>query len=94
MTRKVLILLCIALAIAGVVSWFASASPDGLERIAIDQKFEDAAGASSFEILPDYTIPGFQGFWSNALAGIVGTVVVFGVVMLVGKAVRVKTHRE
>jgi hypothetical protein len=86
--KRILILLMVALAIAGGVSWFASPHPDGLERVAIDHEFEHAAQSPGFELLPDYTVPGLGGFWSNALAGIAGTIAVFGVVVLLGKTMK------
>ncbi len=94
MTRKILILFCIALAIAGGISWFASPHPDGLERAAIDHEFEETAQSPSFEILPDYTVPGLEGFWSNSIAGIVGTLAVFGVVLLIGRTMKARHPRE
>ena len=78
-------MLAVSLVIGGFVSWFASQAPDGLERVAEDSGFGDAASHPGFEILPDYTVPGLSPFWSNALAGLIGTAVVFGVVVLTGR---------
>lgn len=91
MNRALIILFVTAVVIAGALSWFASSAPDGLERIAEDLGFAAKAGESAYSIMPDYTIPGVNGFWSNALAGIVGVCVTFGTVFVIGK---IMTHRR
>jgi hypothetical protein len=77
------------LAIAGVVAAlaaaFASGDPDGLDWVSQQQGFEEAGQEPGFEILPDYTIPGLDGTESTILAGIVGIVIVFVLVLLVGR---------
>lgn len=94
MTRKLLILLVAVLALAGILSWFASPHPDGLERVAIDQQFDESAQSPAFEVLPDYTVPGIGGFMSTSIAGILGTIVVFGLVLLIGRSMRHKPPQE
>jgi cobalt/nickel transport system permease protein len=66
----------IALAVV-FISPFASANPDGLERVAIDLGFIATAQDSSYNLLPDYTIPllGESGI-STILAGLVGAGIV------------------
>ncbi|MEU0276514.1 energy-coupling factor ABC transporter permease [Streptomyces sp. NPDC006307] len=64
-----------ALALAGVVSFYASASPDGLEKVAadqgIDQKVEDHAAKDS--PLADYGVSGVTNArLSGGLAGTIG----------------------
>jgi hypothetical protein len=85
------------LAIAGIVavlaSAFASDDPDGLDSVAIEQGFEDAGQEPGFEILPDYTIPGLDGTQSTILAGIVGIVVVFGLMLLLGRLLARRRNR-
>ncbi len=56
---------------------YASASPDGLERVAQDMGFIGTAVAAPYEVLPDYTIP-FVGSesLSTLLAGVLGVLVV------------------
>jgi cobalt/nickel transport system permease protein len=86
--------------IAGVVislivvllSPFASANPDGLERVAMDLGFIDAGQSAPFEILPDYTIP-FLGETplSTILAGAAGMLVVLGLAYLAGRALQRKS---
>ncbi len=69
----------IALVLA-LVSPLASGSPDGLERVAEDKGFIDAAQDPSFEIIADYLFPGVENeALATILAGVVGTVIVFGI---------------
>lgn len=88
MKKSILILLAAALVIAGGISYFASPSPDGLERVAEDAGFLGRAIEPMFTILPDYTVPGLPAALSNGLAGIIGTLATFGVAFLLGRAVR------
>ena len=66
----------IALAVI-LISPFASANPDGLERVAIDLGFIHTGMDASYNILPDYTIPilGESGV-STIVAGLVGAIIV------------------
>ncbi|MFF9018068.1 energy-coupling factor ABC transporter permease [Streptomyces sp. NPDC014870] len=64
-----------ALVLAGFVSFYASASPDGLEKVAADQgidaKVEDHAAADS--PLADYGVKGIEAArLSGGLAGVIG----------------------
>lgn len=71
--------LLIALALT-LLSPLASGSPDGLERVAEDKGFVDSAQDPSYEIIADYLFPGVENqAAATVLAGIVGTVIVFGV---------------
>jgi cobalt/nickel transport system permease protein len=65
---------------------FASANPDGLERVAIDMGFIERGADAPYQILPDYTIPllGDTGL-STVLAGVAG---VLGVAALTVITVR------
>ena len=85
MKRFVIVMLAVSLITAGIVSWFASSHPDGLERVAEDLKFMSKAGDSVFNIFPDYTVPGLKGFLSTSLAGIIGVCATFGFIMLIGR---------
>ncbi len=78
----------IALGLALFVSPFASSSPDGLERVAEDHGVE-AAPAQGWAPFADYAIPGVshEGF-STALAGVVGTLAVFGGGLLLARVSR------
>jgi cobalt/nickel transport protein len=73
----------ISLLLAGFVSPFASKAPDGLERISEEKGFaEKGAGGSAwhFALMPDYKVGGVRSeAISTALAGLAGTLLVFGV---------------
>ena len=73
-----------------LLSPFASAAPDGLERVAIGLGFIDGGSgptaSSPVGALPDYAIPGLEGGLSTILAGLVGILIVvalgYGVALL------------
>ena len=85
MNRKIVIFsfLAAALAVSGVVSYWACKSPDGLDS-AIEQHQVASAAANSTAPagpLAEYKVPGVANeFLSNGLAGIVGALLVLGVV--------------
>lgn len=82
MTRNrmfLLIGLSVALLIAGVVSYYASSSPDGLESTAEDSGFLDSAkdSATAGSPLADYGVSGVDSErLSVGLAGVIGVLVV------------------
>jgi cobalt/nickel transport system permease protein len=58
----------------------ASPHPDGLERVAEDQGFIEAARDAPYEIIPDYVLPGMPDEAVATIgAGVVGTLIVAGV---------------
>jgi hypothetical protein len=70
--------LLIALAVT-LISPLASAWPDGLERVAEDEGFIEDAQDAPYEIIPDYVFPAISNeAMATILAGVVGTLVVFG----------------
>lgn len=81
----------VSLLIAGGVSYFASSSPDGLEKVAHDNGFADKA-SETVKVpapMPDYSVPGVRNrFLSGALAGVAGTVAVFGLAVAAGWVLR------
>jgi cobalt/nickel transport system permease protein len=77
--------LAIAAVIAILAANFASGDPDGLDSVAIQKGFEEAAKEPGFQVLPGYTIPGIDGTVSTVIAGILGVAVVFAIVFLVGR---------
>jgi cobalt/nickel transport system permease protein len=80
--------LLVALAVVLLSPW-ASADPDGLERVAEDVGFLAAAQASPFELLPDYTVPALGGTpMSTIVAGLVGALVVAGLVIGIARLLR------
>jgi cobalt/nickel transport system permease protein len=73
--------LLIALALA-VASPLASAYPDGLEWVAEQKGFLGAAQGPFYNVMPDYVLPGVtNGALATILAGILGTLLVFGVTL-------------
>ncbi|MDL1910305.1 cobalamin biosynthesis protein CbiM [Chloroflexi bacterium CFX6] len=75
-----------------LLSPFASADPDGLERAAIDLGFIHVGQSSSYQIIPDYTLP-FLGATplSTILAGAIGIVVVGVIIFLLGQGLKTKS---
>lgn len=90
MDRKNLVLfvvggLIVVLGLAFFVSPLASSSPDGLERVAIDQGFADTADghAAADGPLADYGVKGVEDEGlSTGLAGVIGVAVTFGLGMI------------
>jgi cobalt/nickel transport system permease protein len=65
-----------------VFSPFASAHPDGLEWVAEQKGFLDVAQGPLYEIIPDYIFPGISNeALATILAGIIGTLLVFGIAL-------------
>ena len=79
-SRWWLISLVVCLAVASFAP-LASASPDGLERVAEDKGFIDVAQEAPFQVIADYVFPGIENeALAIILAGIIGTLILFGVV--------------
>jgi cobalt/nickel transport system permease protein/cobalt/nickel transport protein len=77
-TRTVwLVGLFLALLVAGVGSYYASSSPDGLEWAAEETGFADTArdSATADAPLADYAVDGEDGRLSGGTAGVIGVVV-------------------
>lgn len=74
--------LAVAVGLATAVSPFASASPDGLERVAGDKAFLEHGKLAPIQEdspIPDYAFPGVDNERvATGLAGFVGTLLVFG----------------
>lgn len=72
--------LVVALLLGGAVSYFASGSPDGLNKVAIERGFD---GTEQEHDLADSPFAGYEtrgvddGFWTGSLAGIAGVGVCF-----------------
>ena len=87
-TKWWIIGLLIALAVT-LISPLASAWPDGLERVAEDKGFIENAQDAPYEVIPDYVLPGVGNeAVATILAGIVGTLVVFGLAYGLGVLLR------
>jgi cobalt/nickel transport system permease protein len=75
--------LVIAVALA-IASPLASAYPDGLEWVAEQRGFLHAAQEPIYQIIPDYVLPGVSNeALATILAGIIGTLIVFGIAVAV-----------
>ncbi len=85
--------LLVAAAVVIVLAPLASSDPDGLERVAIDSGFAEQGTESSYEILPDYSVP-FLGddTLSLIVAGLIGVGLVFGLVWLLGRVLVRRTQ--
>lgn len=79
-TRALLLVgIAVTLVLAGVVAFYASSSPDGLNRVASDLGFAGAARdpATSTSPLSDYAVRGVASErLSSGLAGVLGVLVV------------------
>jgi cobalt/nickel transport system permease protein len=74
-----------------LLSPLASADPDGLERVAEDLGFLNLSTPPPYAILPDYTLPLLgKTPLSTILAGAIGARVVGVVIVLLGRALKVK----
>jgi cobalt/nickel transport protein len=85
----VVVVLVIAAALALFVSPFASTSPDGLESVVQAQGESASEGTPVWDLSPmgDYRFPGVESeALSTGLAGLIGVVGLFVVVVIVGRA--------
>lgn len=89
--------LLIGLALAMLVSPFASSSPDGLEKVAAGEGFVDAAQDHDLAEGPlaDYGVEGVDDEKvGTALAGLIGTMITFGIALGLFGLVRVLGQRS
>lgn len=92
----------VALVIAIFLSPLASQNPDGLDRVAQDLKFEDKAAENTpasqtpfAQVFDEYALKGVPENVATPLAGLVGTLAVFGLAWGIGKlTVRGGSDRE
>jgi cobalt/nickel transport protein len=82
----------IALLIAVFLSPFASSNPDGLDRVAQDQGFEKKAAEEPiahklpfYQVFEEYQLRGVPEQIATPAAGLIGTLVVFGLAWGAGK---------
>lgn len=72
-----------------LLSPFASADPDGLERVAIDLGFINRGQSASYNIFPDYTLPILgETSLSTIMAGATGVLVVLAVAIAAGRSLQ------
>jgi cobalt/nickel transport protein len=79
--RDIIIGVVLTLLLAGIISMFASPWPDGLEKVAENHGFlEKGEGEPAIKSpVPDYEWPGLKNEkLATSIAGIAGTLVVFG----------------
>ncbi|MEI2581055.1 PDGLE domain-containing protein [Scytonema sp. PRP1] len=94
----------VALLIAVFLSPFASKDPDGLDRVSQDLKFEDKAAEDApakklpfYAVFEEYALRGVPEAVATPIAGLVGTLAVFGLAWGIGKLVvrgRSSSHPE
>jgi len=87
--KFVLLGLGLSLLLAIFISPYASSSPDGLEKVAEDHGFlskaEDREPTWTHSPVPDYAVPGVESeSAATGLAGLVGTLIVFGFALVIG----------
>ena len=71
-------------ALLAVLSPLASSHPDGLEWVAGQQGFLNAARSPLYKIFPDYVLPGIQNeALATIAAGIIGVLIVLGVTLAI-----------
>jgi cobalt/nickel transport system permease protein len=84
----------LALVVGIVAVFFASPSPDGLERVAEDTGFLETAQAAPFEIIPDYVVPGVANETvAGVIAVVLGTLLLFAVGYGIARALRRRNQR-
>ncbi len=93
--------LSIALIIAVFISPFASKNPDGLDRVAQDLEFESKAHSDPlahklpfFSIFEEYAVRGVPEAVATPLAGLIGTIVTFGLTYGLGKLATRHPHKN
>lgn len=84
----------VALLVAIFLSPFASRNPDGLDRVAQDHKFDTKADGNApaqnlpfYKVFEEYSVRNVPQSIATPLAGLVGTLVTFGLAWGVGKLV-------
>jgi cobalt/nickel transport system permease protein len=87
--------LVVSLGLAAFVAPFACPWPDGLERVAARLGFEHKSAELLNAPLANYVFPGFKSpVLATAIAGVAGAVVVFGLALLLSRAlVRERAER-
>jgi len=97
MKKEILIGLLIAVVIGVFLSPFASKSPDGLDKTAESLKFASVSEGKEVvhSLIPDYAMPGIKNeSLATSAAGLVGTLVVFGLAYGVGKIMQGKRQNQ
>jgi hypothetical protein len=89
--------LSVAVGLAFAVSPYASASPDGLEKVAGKKGFLEEGQLASIQDrspIPDYAFPGIENErLATGIAGFVGTLWVFAIALSIGWIFRRRSER-
>jgi hypothetical protein len=94
MNRLVVAILLIALGTAGGLSLMASPAPDGLES-SLDEMGAAADKPVLTSPMADYQAPFTLAPWlRKTIAGVSGCLIVFGLVLIVGMALRRRSRLE
>jgi hypothetical protein len=89
--------LLVGLGLAILVSPFASSQPDGLEKVATEEEFADAAQDHDLADGPlaDYGVEGVENERvGTAVAGVIGTLLTFGIGLGLFALVRTLRRRQ
>ncbi|GAV23575.1 PDGLE domain-containing protein [Carboxydothermus pertinax] len=86
MKNKILIGLVTALLLAFLLSPFASANPDGLDRVLKDFGLEERSKTILVSPAANYVFPGIKNEkLATGIAGVFGTLLTFGFAWFIGK---------
>jgi len=77
--------LVLAALVVVVFAPLASGDPDGLNRVAENLGFAQHEHPAPYEILPGYEVPFLTGNASRIVAGLLGVLVVFALIWLIGR---------
>ncbi len=90
--------LLVSLILATLISPFASSSPDGLEKVALDKRFLAQSEGKTVWKLPliaDYLMPGIKNeALATGLAGLAGTLLVFGTALGIGRLISKRSRKS
>lgn len=77
--------LVLAALVVVVFAPLASGDPDGLNRVAETLGFAQREHPAPYEIVPGYEVPFLTGNASTIVAGLLGVLVVFALIWLIGR---------
>lgn len=96
MRKFIFIAMLVSIAAAAFLSPLASQNPDGLERVAQDKGFiQVSEGKEAIKSpMSDYLMPGVKNqTMAGSLAGVFGTIIVFGAMFGLGKLFMKRSRR-
>lgn len=77
--------LVVAALVVVIFAPLASGDPDGLNRVAENLGFAQRQDPAPYEILPGYEVPFLTGNASRIVAGLIGVLVVFALIWVIGR---------